>query len=69
MLGCLTEGARSGAIHRTQEFVKRADMLFRIRLKSHGSQAVKGVAKKFNFSPKASQIQVDKEYESELNVA
>jgi hypothetical protein len=38
-------------------------------LKDDGSRVVKGVAKKINFSPKASQSQVDKEYESELNVA
>jgi len=46
-----------------------ADTLFRKRLKKHGSWVVKGVVKKFNFAPKASQSQVDKEYESELNVA
>jgi len=54
---------------RIQESVKSADTLFRMKWKSHGSRVVKGVAKKFNFSPKASQSQVDKEYESELNVA
>jgi len=54
---------------RAQGIKASADTLFRKRLKDHGSRVVKGVAKKFNFSPKASQSQVDKEYESELNVA